>query len=116
VTLDELAQKVNGDLVAAALRHDQVREALGRFDEFPVHGLEDPGVALHDCLCRPATFDDIALDDPDETLVRICIHEDLQVHHVAQASVDERHDTLNDDYRLWLLSEMEHIRSEANNT
>ena len=98
----------DGLLVVASLRNDEVGMAFGRLDELFVHRLQDVEITVEHHLGRSSSLDSIALDDADESLVRVGINEDFQVHEVAQLLLPQRHNTFDDDdfarldvYRLW---------------
>ena len=88
---------LDGLLVVAALRDDEVGIALCRLDELFVHGLQDVEIAVEHHLSCAASFYCVALDDTYEALVRVGIDEYLQVHEVAQLLLPERHNAFDDD-------------------
>lgn len=84
---DELSEHVDGYIIVAALRDDDVGVAFAGLNELLMHGLEHSLIALNDSLCGPAAFNDVAFDDADETIVGIGINEDLHIHLRAELLV-----------------------------
>src|SRR5690554_2907991 len=70
--------------VAAALRQDQVGVLLGGLHVEVVHGLDRAAVLRDHALGRAAALVDVALEPPDEALVRRGVNEHLQVHAAPQ--------------------------------
>ena len=84
-------------MVLSPLRNDEVGKTLRGFDELLVHGLEHLEVAVDDHLGRTSPFLRVTPHDANEPLVGVGIHENLQVHEVAQPGIPQRHDALDDD-------------------
>ena len=108
---DVLAKDGDATLVLAALWNNEVGMALGGLDELLVHGLEHCQIAIDDHGNGTSAVDGVALNVADEALVGVGVDEYLQVHHVAQTLVDERHDDLDDDH--WLRLHMDGLRQSV---
>ena len=67
-----------------------------------VHWLEHSTITVHHHLHGSASLLRVARDIADKALVGIRIHEYLDVHHIAQTPIDQRHYSLDDDDWLWL--------------
>ena len=93
---------LDGLLVGSALRDDEVGIAFGRLDELFVHGLQDVPIAVEHHLCGASALNRVALDDADQSFVRVGINEDFQVHEVAHLLLPERHNAFDDDDFAWL--------------
>lgn len=85
--LDVSAYHRNALLVVSSLRYDDMSEALCGFDKLLVHGLENLQITVYNHLYGTSSLDDVALDVSDKALVRVAVHEDAEVHHVAQTLV-----------------------------
>ena len=77
-------------------------EALCRLDELLVHRLEHLQIAVDNHGDGASAVDGVALNVAYEALVGVAVDEDAQVHHVAQALVEQRHDALHYYHRLRL--------------
>src|SRR5579883_3238053 len=96
------ANQFDGDVVLAALRHDDVGVAFRRLDKGNVHR-SDGGKILRDhTLHRPPTVAYIAQQPANEAQVSIGIHKDLDIEEVAQSRLHEEQDALDDQHRTRL--------------
>ena len=100
--LDIFAEHADALDVLAALRNDDVGIALCGLYKLLVHGLEHLKVTVNDHRHGSATVNGVALNVADETFVRVAVDKDFKIHHLTQLLVEQRHDTLNDDYGLRL--------------
>ena len=67
-----------------------------------MHWLQYFQIAVYNHRNRTATVYRITLNITDKALIRITINKNLEIHHITQTPVAQCHNTLNDDYRLWL--------------
>ena len=67
-----------------------------------MHGFEHLLIAIQHHVDRSSTLHHITTDISDQTHIAVGINKYLQVHHVAQLFIMQRHDTLNDNHRLGL--------------
>ena len=67
-----------------------------------MHRLEHLEITVHHHRHRTPTVYRVTLNVTDEALIGVTVDKDLQIHHVAQPFVEQRHDTLNDDHGFWL--------------
>ena len=91
----------------AALGDDDVGKALAGLDELEVHGLHRAGIALDDPFHVLAALADVAGHDAHEAVVVVGIHENLDVHLVAELLVREDEDALDDDDAARLQEELD---------
>lgn len=88
---------LDGLLVVATLRDNEVGIPLGWLDELFVHGLQDVTISVEHHLCRPASLNCVALNNSDKSFIWVGIYEYLQVHEVAQLLLPQRHNAFDDD-------------------
>ena len=94
---DFLDDEVDADFVVAAFWDDDIGEALGRLDEFHVHGADGGHPLLDDGFHGAAAFFDIALQAAHEAEVGVGIHEDFDIHQISQGAVFEDEDAFDQD-------------------
>ena len=87
---------VNRNRVEAAFGDDHVGVALAWFDEFQVHRAHGLQILLHHRFPRAAALRDIALQTTDKAQVRIGIHENFDVEHLAQRTVYENQNSFRE--------------------
>ena len=98
--LDVLADDADALHVLTALRNDDVGILLGGFDELLVHGFQHREIAVEHHVDRTTAFHHVAQDVADESFIGVGVYKNLQVHHVAQLAVHQRHDALDDNHRF----------------
>src|SRR5271156_5788599 len=81
---DLLNYQVDSDVVVPAFRNDHIGVALRRLDKLQMHRPHGLHVLVHDHLRGAPAIAYIAHQAPDEAQVRVGIHEDFDVQHVAQ--------------------------------
>ena len=86
--------------VVATPRNNKVGKLLGRFDELVVHGLQHVLIAFKHHIDRTSTLYNIATDITNQSYIGIRIHKNLQIHHIAQLLIVQRHDALEDNNGL----------------
>ena len=96
------SHNLDGLLVGSTLRDNEVGIALCRLDKLFVHRLQDIAITVENHLCGASSLYRISLDDTYQSLVWVGIHEDFQVHEVAQLLLPKRHYTFDDDDFAWL--------------
>lgn len=94
---DVCPHDLDGLLVLAALRNNQVGITLRRLDELFMHRLEDIAITVENHLCGAASLYRISLNNADKSLVWVSIDEDLQIHEVAQLLLPQGHNAFYDD-------------------
>ena len=99
---DVLAHHIDALQVVSTLWYDDVREALCRLNELLVHRFEHLQVAVDNHRHGASAVDSVALYVAYESLVGVAVDEDAQIHHVAQALVEQCHNALHDNHRLRL--------------
>ena len=82
----------------AALRHYNIGITLGRLYELKVHGLHCVAVVLYGGFYGTASLCYVTDHDPEDSVVVVCVHEDLDVHLVTKLLAGEDEDTFHDDY------------------
>ena len=97
-TLHEDAQHVQRHLVLTTFRQDEVGVLLGRLNEKVVHRLDASAVLVDDALRAPPALANVALQAPDEALVRRRVYEDAQREAFAQGRLVEDEHTLDDHH------------------
>ena len=93
---------MDAGLVISAPGDDEVGKLFGRFDELLVHGFEHSLIAVEHLINSTSALHYIAADIANKTHVGVGINENLQVHHVAQLLIVQRHDAFEDNDRLRL--------------
>ena len=97
---DVLAKYADATGILTALRNNKVCIPLGRLNELLMHRLEDLQVSVDNHRDSASAVYCITLDIPYQPFVRITVDKYLQVHHVPELMVYERHDALDDYHRL----------------
>ena len=89
---------VDGHLVVASLRDDDVGVALARLDELEIHRLDRARVPLDHPVHVLSSFGDVARHHAHEPVVIVGVHEDFHVHLFAQLLAGENQDAFDYDY------------------
>ena len=82
----------------ATHRDNDVGKSFGGLDEEFVHRFHEGAVMADGLIESPTPLYHIPADDADESLVGIRIHEDLDIHRIAQFRVGEDEDALHDEH------------------
>ena len=98
--MDIGAQNIDAALVLASPGNNQVGELLGGLDELLMHGFHIILIMIEHHINRAPTLHDIATDVTNQTNIAVGIDENLQVHHVAQLLIMQRHDAFEDNHGL----------------
>ena len=85
-----------------SLRDDDVCVTLAWFDELKVHRLHCVRVSFDYPLDSLSSLDDISGHDSHQSVVIVCINEDLDVHKLAELRICEDKDSFHDDDISWL--------------
>ena len=99
---DALHDHVERHKVVPALEHDDVGVLAAGLDKLLVHGLDGGEVLRDHALERAATVADVAAGAAQDAHVCVGLHEDLDVEQLAQRSVLEDQDALDDDHLVGL--------------
>lgn len=100
--VDQGVDHLEGHLVFAAVRYDDIGIAFGGFDELQVHRAYKFFVLLQHAFQAAFTFDDIAVDAAQQADIVVGIHEQLDVHQLAQLLLAEDQNTVDEDYFTWM--------------
>src|SRR5690606_24064723 len=92
-------QDLEGDVVVATLRDDEVGPPPGGLDELLVHRAHRSVVLLADRGERAAALLEVAPDAAEHPDVGVGVHEDLDVELLADRRRDEGEDPLDQDHR-----------------
>src|SRR5574344_112861 len=94
--------------------YNQIGKLLRRFDKLLMHRFQYLLITTQYILHRTATLHHVSADIADQPYIIVGIHEYLQIHHIAQTFVMQRHDTLNDDYlfRLHVYSFLQSVAQD----
>ena len=92
---DAFHDKIQSHGIVAAGGDDDVRVALGRLHEPVVHGLDGGEILVHDVFQIPAAVPGVPDDAPENAHVRVGVHEDLDVHEIAEIGVREDQNALH---------------------
>ena len=77
-------EKLYGNLVLPALKHDYIGIFLAWFNVFFMHGLYSGSVLIQNGINASAPFLHIAKDSPAKANISIRIYKNLHIHKVAQ--------------------------------
>jgi hypothetical protein len=86
------------DRIVAAPRHYHIGVTLARLDELAVHRLYGREVLVNDLIERPAAIAGVTFDSPNQSDVRIGVHEYLDVAKIPHSRIDEQENSVDDDY------------------
>src|SRR5690606_17186280 len=92
-------EHLDGDVVAPALRHDQVGVLLRGLDVEVVHRLDRAAVLVDHALGAAPALGDVALEAADEALVGRRVDEHLEVEAAPHLRLVEHEDALDHDDR-----------------
>ena len=95
--LDSGHHHIDCDLVVAAFRDDDVGELFGWFDEDIVGGFYGFDVLVDDGIQCATPFLDIPADTADNPEIRVGVHENLDIHQIAQALILQDQNALQYD-------------------
>ena len=84
-----------------SLRNDDVSITLARFNELQVHRFHRLGVSFNDGFHCLASFNYVPGHDSHQSVIIVCIHENLDIHLVAEFLAREHQNTFNDDDVRW---------------
>ena len=88
---------VNRHGILRATWYDNISPMFAWLDEFEVHRFHRAHVLAHNGIDRSCTLQNIAPNPSDESLIRICVEKDLDIHQISQRPIDEDKNSLNDD-------------------
>ena len=80
---DRSDHDIDGHLIMAALRNDDIRIPLGGLDKLDMHRPDHIQVLINDGLQRPAPGIDIPQEAPDDADIRIRIHINFNVDELS---------------------------------